>query len=508
MSSSSNAPCRAIPRSAPCSPPSAIAAPSIAPSSAPRSTPRDGARATHATPAPSSKKTEHGREVAAAQWSMAEFEALRRMWELGAPVPYPVQVSGTEVLMEFIGSADGAAAPRLAQVRHDPALLADLFAQVADLMRIFARAGLAHGDLSPYNLLVHEGRVVVIDLPQIVDTVGQPAGAGPAAPRLRQRVRLVRPATPGRRRRRIVRRPAGGVIRRMTVFHRVTADACEPRRPAPTLRGCPVPRCWPSRMARRIRPALRRSPCSCDGSRSGSGRRRARGLRRCAAARRTHRPRRDPRDPRSSCRCCCPRASTCAWISAVPRRRAPDAVVTDPLGPDLRLAELLARPAGGERSRIRPARSCSRSPDPVIRARSRTRRRWRHCWPARLGRQIVPAYLAAREPRAEDAVRAQSGRGHRDVPARARLLLRRGAPHPSRIRRVHRAAARRRRTPRRTRRPRGRPLPYGRGGAGRSELGDVREARRVAPPRAPGRPMQRRPIEPHPAAMYLHHVEQ
>ncbi|WP_366932794.1 RIO1 family regulatory kinase/ATPase [Microbacterium sp.] len=122
------------------------------------------------------RKSEHGREVAAAQWSFAEFEALRRMHELGAPVPYPVQVTGTEVLMEFIGSADGVGAPRLAQVRHDPVLLAELFAQVGDLMRVFARAGLAHGDLSPYNLLVQDGRVVVIDLPQIVDTVANPQG--------------------------------------------------------------------------------------------------------------------------------------------------------------------------------------------------------------------------------------------------------------------------------------------------------------------------------------------
>lgn len=121
------------------------------------------------------KKTSHGREVAAAQWSFAEFQALCRLYELGAPVPYPVQVSGTEVLMEFIGT-DGAAAPRLAQVRHDPAILADLFAQVVEIMRVFARAGTAHGDLSPYNLLVHEGRVVVIDLPQIVDTVANPQG--------------------------------------------------------------------------------------------------------------------------------------------------------------------------------------------------------------------------------------------------------------------------------------------------------------------------------------------
>ncbi|WP_369690534.1 serine protein kinase RIO [Microbacterium sp. 3J1] len=122
------------------------------------------------------RKSEHGRAVAAAQWSFAEFQALCRMWELGAPVPYPVQVSGSEVLMEFIGHADGTAAPRLAQVRADGAQLGGLYDQIVDLMRVFASAGFAHGDLSAYNLLVHEGRVRVIDLPQIVDIVANPQG--------------------------------------------------------------------------------------------------------------------------------------------------------------------------------------------------------------------------------------------------------------------------------------------------------------------------------------------
>ncbi|GAA1224622.1 RIO1 family regulatory kinase/ATPase [Rhodoglobus aureus] len=54
--------------------------------------------------------------------------------------------------------------------------LGDLWEQVVELMRIFARAGYAHGDLSPYNLLVHHGRVVVIDVPQIVDIVSNPRG--------------------------------------------------------------------------------------------------------------------------------------------------------------------------------------------------------------------------------------------------------------------------------------------------------------------------------------------
>ena len=41
---------------------------------------------------------------------------------------------------------------------------------------VLARSGLAHGDLSPYNLLVHDGRLVLIDLPQVVDVVANPQG--------------------------------------------------------------------------------------------------------------------------------------------------------------------------------------------------------------------------------------------------------------------------------------------------------------------------------------------
>lgn len=121
------------------------------------------------------KKSAHGREVAAAQWAFAEFAALGRMHELGAPVPYPVQVNGTELLMEFLGDGQ-TAAPRLAQVRADAVDLAYLFGQIVEIMHVFAAAGFAHGDLSAYNLLVHEGRVRVIDLPQIVDTVANPQG--------------------------------------------------------------------------------------------------------------------------------------------------------------------------------------------------------------------------------------------------------------------------------------------------------------------------------------------
>ncbi|MDQ1572237.1 MAG: kinase 1 [Actinomycetota bacterium] len=120
-------------------------------------------------------KSAYGRSVAADQWAYAEFEALCAMYERGVAVPYPVQVNGTEILMEFIGEGS-TAAPRLAQLRPAPTDLADYFEQVVEIMHAFARASSAHGDLSPYNLLVHRGRVVVIDLPQFVDVVSNPNG--------------------------------------------------------------------------------------------------------------------------------------------------------------------------------------------------------------------------------------------------------------------------------------------------------------------------------------------
>jgi RIO kinase 1 len=122
------------------------------------------------------KKTAHGRSVAAGQWAYAEWEALCRLWTAGVPVPYPVQIDGTELLLEFIDDGEGGAAPRLAQVRPSKDLLELYFEQLRDGMRELARAGLAHGDLSPYNVLAQPDRIVMIDLPQVVDIVGNPKG--------------------------------------------------------------------------------------------------------------------------------------------------------------------------------------------------------------------------------------------------------------------------------------------------------------------------------------------
>ena len=94
------------------------------------------------------------------------------------PVPYPVQIVGTEVLEEFIGDHGHRRTrrrdwPRSGRTGTSSTTCGTSWSAATSLL---ARAGFAHGDLSPYNILVHDGRLVLIDLPQIVDVVANPQG--------------------------------------------------------------------------------------------------------------------------------------------------------------------------------------------------------------------------------------------------------------------------------------------------------------------------------------------
>jgi RIO kinase 1 len=121
------------------------------------------------------RKSTFGRQVAMGEWAVSEWGALVRLWSLGLPVPYPVQIDGTEILMEWI-TVDGETAPRLAQTRPVPVLLASYYEQLREALATMVQHGLVHGDLSAYNILAAGDRLVIIDLPQVVDLVGNPAG--------------------------------------------------------------------------------------------------------------------------------------------------------------------------------------------------------------------------------------------------------------------------------------------------------------------------------------------
>ena len=83
-------------------------------------------------------------------------------------VPYPVQRTGTEVMLEFIGD-DEEMAPRLSDAHVDRSRLAALCQSAVDQIHVMTYEGVVHGDLSPYNVLVWNDALVFIDFPQAVD---------------------------------------------------------------------------------------------------------------------------------------------------------------------------------------------------------------------------------------------------------------------------------------------------------------------------------------------------
>ncbi|PWG65214.1 PA4780 family RIO1-like protein kinase [Sediminicurvatus halobius] len=116
--------------------------------------------------------TRYGREAEEAEWQSAEVGALYRLADAGVRVPRPHLFVDGVLLMELVTDADGAAAPRLDTIlpSADQAL-----AWHRTLMHEVVRmlcAGLIHGDLSEYNVLVDAAGPVIIDLPQAVDAAG------------------------------------------------------------------------------------------------------------------------------------------------------------------------------------------------------------------------------------------------------------------------------------------------------------------------------------------------
>lgn len=114
------------------------------------------------------KKTKFGREVQGGIWVNREWETLQQLTEAGAQVPRPVERTDDAILMTYIGDEESAA-PQLRSIRPDRAEAESLFGQLVRQLEIMLIANVIHSDLSPYNILVWDGRATVIDLPQAVD---------------------------------------------------------------------------------------------------------------------------------------------------------------------------------------------------------------------------------------------------------------------------------------------------------------------------------------------------
>ncbi|MFC3284517.1 PA4780 family RIO1-like protein kinase [Litchfieldella rifensis] len=119
-----------------------------------------------------SKKTRYGQKEQEQAWLNAEVDALYRLASAGVRVPRPYGFVDGVLLMELVADDEGYAAPRLDDVILSAEQARDYHAQVmADVVRMLC-AGLVHGDLSEFNVLVDRHGPVIIDLPQAVDAAG------------------------------------------------------------------------------------------------------------------------------------------------------------------------------------------------------------------------------------------------------------------------------------------------------------------------------------------------
>lgn len=114
------------------------------------------------------KKTRFGRRVEEAVWQNRETIYLKELLAAGADVPVLVKAGEDSFIMEYLGEGVERAL-KLIEARGEIADPRGVFARLLENVELFLRCNIVHGDLSPYNVLYHRGRAVVIDFPQASD---------------------------------------------------------------------------------------------------------------------------------------------------------------------------------------------------------------------------------------------------------------------------------------------------------------------------------------------------
>lgn len=114
------------------------------------------------------------------QWVKSEWEMLNRLYDLGVRVPKPVAEYDDGVLMEFVGTGDGAA-PRLVHAQMQPDEVRSVADRLSADIKTMLENDIVHGDLSSYNILYDGKEPVIIDVPQAMDARVTPDAYGLAS---------------------------------------------------------------------------------------------------------------------------------------------------------------------------------------------------------------------------------------------------------------------------------------------------------------------------------------
>ena len=118
------------------------------------------------------KGSKYGRDQQEAAWQTAESDTLRRLAAAGVRVPQPYNLLEGVLLMEMVSDGEGGPAPRLNDLALTPEQAREFHAILIAEVVLMLCAGVVHGDLSEYNVLVGSSGPVIIDLPQAVDAAG------------------------------------------------------------------------------------------------------------------------------------------------------------------------------------------------------------------------------------------------------------------------------------------------------------------------------------------------
>ncbi|MCH8316040.1 MAG: hypothetical protein IIA64_08715 [Planctomycetes bacterium] len=114
------------------------------------------------------KSSAFGKKVQYGTWLYQEWEVMNVLHEAGAAVPQPLALGERAILMRFLGDESGAS-PMLHEIAPDRATVARIIDDVLWNVELMLDCDCVHGDLSPYNILLHEDRAIIIDFPQAID---------------------------------------------------------------------------------------------------------------------------------------------------------------------------------------------------------------------------------------------------------------------------------------------------------------------------------------------------